>query len=189
MKKMVIGSWWLVVGFLLTSNYYLLTTVLYARLTGGPWVLPSHSFSSGGGGLTQTQTGTVSLRNSLPVDPGVGLLQGGGYTLQGGQLAQALVKYAALDLGQAHAYPVPWRQSLHTGNPITFTNLTQDSRVKIYTLSGELVKTLEKSNPGSNLVWDITNDEGEKVFSGVYHFLLEDTTTGQKKKGKLMVIR
>lgn len=45
-------------------------------------------------------------------------------------------------------------------------------KIEIYTLTGELVRTLNgRSVAGYNeLVWDLTNDWGKKIASGLYHY-------------------
>ncbi|MEK7720885.1 MAG: hypothetical protein AAB359_00690, partial [Elusimicrobiota bacterium] len=70
---------------------------------------------------------------------------------------------------------------------ITFTNLTYSARVRIYTISGELVRTLDKNDSGKTLDWDVRNARDSAVDSGVYLWLIESAV--QKKKGKLMIIR
>ena len=93
---------------------------------------------------------------------------------------------AKSDLSLAHAYPVPFKPSAgHT--KITFTNLTGYARIRIYTISGELVRTLSKADSDDSLDWDVRNTQGAEVDSGVYLYIIEGT--GTPKKGKLMVIR
>ncbi|MBI4249193.1 MAG: Ig-like domain-containing protein [Elusimicrobia bacterium] len=89
-------------------------------------------------------------------------------------------------LGNAHAYPVPFREALgHTH--ITFTDLSSRANIRIYTVTGKLVKTLYESDGDGELKWDARNEEGESVASGVYLFIMESAT--EKKLGKLIIIR
>lgn len=68
---------------------------------------------------------------------------------------------------------------------VTFASLPQNTTLKIYTILGEFV--FEKNEFVDNYRWDLKNNEGKKVASGIYIYLLED---GQDKKvGKLGVIR
>ena len=98
----------------------------------------------------------------------------------------AALTTAKSDLSTAHCYPVPFKPSAgHT--KITFTDLTRSARIRIYTITRELVRTLDKSDAGDALEWDVRNGRGSAVDSGVYLFLIE--STGKPKKGKLMVIR
>ncbi|MBI3293017.1 MAG: hypothetical protein HYZ73_09480 [Elusimicrobia bacterium] len=96
-------------------------------------------------------------------------------------------------LADVIVYPVPFAPN--SGDPnqgteasgITFANLSTQATIKIYTLSGELVRTLDHTSGLSTLQWDTANDEGQKVFSGVYLWLVQNAR--EKKTGKLVIIR
>jgi flagellar hook assembly protein FlgD len=73
---------------------------------------------------------------------------------------------------------------------ITFTNLPSESTIRIYTISGERVRTLRHSDMGGSIGqerWDGRTDGGETVASGVYLWRVESNVDG--KNGKLMIIR
>lgn len=104
----------------------------------------------------------------------------------GGVPAVSTFETADTDLNSAFAYPVPFIPSKgHTR--ITFKNLTRDAEVLIYTVSGELVVRLVKSDLSDALEWKVENGRGEKLASGVYVYIVK--TVNSSKKGKLMVIR
>jgi flagellar hook assembly protein FlgD len=67
-----------------------------------------------------------------------------------------------------------------------FDQLPADSRLRIYTLSGEKVKELNATSSGL-ATWDGTNSSGQKVASGVYLVLVEGA--GDKRKMKVAVQR
>ena len=90
------------------------------------------------------------------------------------------------DLKGTRAYPNPWRSNQDAGVSVTFDQMTLDATVKIFTLSGHWVKTLSSANGA--VKWDLTNDTGEKVASGMYIYLVTNPQ-GQKQKGKLVVIK
>ena len=69
---------------------------------------------------------------------------------------------------------------------ITFDQMPANSTVKIFTVSGRWVKTL--SAPGGSVPWDLTNDAGDRVASGIYLYWIVDGQ-GNKTRGKLAVIR
>jgi hypothetical protein len=75
------------------------------------------------------------------------------------------------------AYPNP---SLNN-QPIKFSS---PDWIKIYTLAGELIKTLEKPNADE---WDLTNEENKPVASGVYLYILK--TNDKILQGKIGVIK
>lgn len=69
----------------------------------------------------------------------------------------------------AKAFPNPLRPSQgHTS--MTFSDLPANASIRIYTLSGELVKDLTANASGIGS-WDGTNQSGQKAASGVYFVL------------------
>ncbi|HVO33220.1 MAG TPA: T9SS type A sorting domain-containing protein [Elusimicrobiota bacterium] len=82
-------------------------------------------------------------------------------------------------------YPNPWRSDGGTGQ-IWFDGLPAGSTVKIFTLAGHWVRTL--TTGGSSVSWDLANDSGRKVASGLYIYLVTDPS-GNKTRGKLTVIK
>ena len=100
-----------------------------------------------------------------------------------------------------YAFPDPWRphgpaaglgygQTGTDAGGITFTNLPSECSIKIYTLSGRLVRTLHHSDTGGAIgqeTWDGHVDSGDSAASGVYLWRVQSSTDG--KNGKLMIIR
>jgi hypothetical protein len=84
------------------------------------------------------------------------------------------------------AYPNPWRADRGYAPQITFDQLTGNSTIKIFTVSGHLVRTLTTGNPSTT--WDLTNDSGDRVASGIYIYLVTNDQ-GQSARGKVVVIR
>ncbi|MFC1546175.1 Ig-like domain-containing protein [bacterium] len=98
----------------------------------------------------------------------------------------ALIGSPDTDLSEAYAYPVPFKPSEgHTH--ITFTNLASECSIKIYTISGELVKKIEHNSGFPVYDWDVTSEAGNPVFSGVYIYFMRSKT--HTKEGKIMIIR
>jgi len=84
-------------------------------------------------------------------------------------------------------YPNPWRSDKHGLHPsITFDGLVGNTTIKLFTVSGHKVKELSTSE--SKIDWDLTNDAGDKVASGVYLYVITDSQ-GDKVKGKVAVIK
>ncbi|MBA7484335.1 hypothetical protein ES707_19860 [subsurface metagenome] len=90
------------------------------------------------------------------------------------------------DLSDAYAYPVPFIPS-RGDTDITFTEISPLCTIKIYTLNGELVRTIEHTSGKTTHSWDVTNDRGDRLGSGVYLYLIKNNKN--KKKGKLIIIR
>ncbi len=81
-----------------------------------------------------------------------------------------------------HAYPNPVRLSEVEG--ATFTDLPNGSDLTLVSVSGSVVKRWAAIS-GTDIVWDGTNDSGNKVASGTYMWYLSDGGG----KGKLLVVR
>lgn len=131
------------------------------------------------------------------------LLAGGGYRMLGtaGQLTSASLQSASYtlgtgiinmaspsraDLSTAHAFPNPYKAPIHQ-NKITFTNLTFRVTIRIYTISGELVRTLYKGDNTDDLVWNVRGENGQKLASGLYFYFIKSENS--IKKGKLVIIQ
>jgi hypothetical protein len=65
-----------------------------------------------------------------------------------------------------------------------FTNLTSEATVKIYTLSGKLVRSLTESE--EEVIWDVLNEDGNSITTGLYIYSITDSD-GNKKTGKLAI--
>lgn len=73
---------------------------------------------------------------------------------------------------------------------IDFVNLPQNCTIRIFTMSGKLVKTLQHSSAISNgsESWDLVSDDGLTVSFGVYIFHVETPKSGSKI-GKFALIK
>jgi hypothetical protein len=92
----------------------------------------------------------------------------------------------AQNLENVVVYPNPFKPS--KGHiKIRFEGLTENVTIRIYNIAGELVKSEENIITGF-FDWDVKNDSGEKVASGVYIYVITDDE-GRIKKGKIAIIR
>jgi subtilisin family serine protease len=99
--------------------------------------------------------------------------------------ASATFALAGATIINVRVHPNPFRAS--RGDPnVLFDQMAAASTVKIFTVSGQWVKTLRA--PGGSIVWDLTNDSGDPVASGLYLYLVTDDQ-GNKTRGKLTLIR
>lgn len=87
----------------------------------------------------------------------------------------------APDLSQAYAYPVPFRPSQgHTR--VKFSGLSPACTIRIYSVDGELVKSIEETDgDGFNDSWD------GNTASGAYLYIIDNGS--QKKTGQLVIIK
>jgi len=100
-----------------------------------------------------------------------------------------------------YVFPDPWRphgpaagsgsgQTGTDGGGMTFTNLPSECTLKIYTVSGRLVRTLNHSDTGGMIgqeTWDGRTASGDIAANGVYLWRVQSSTGD--KNGKLMIIR
>lgn len=74
-------------------------------------------------------------------------------------------------------------------NRIQFMNVPADVRVRIFTIAGDLVRELLKTDPTSgNLDWDLKNQQGESVASGIYMYHVL-SGQGYESKGHFVIVR
>jgi hypothetical protein len=84
------------------------------------------------------------------------------------------------DLSQVHTVPDPYYvsskyQSTSQAKVIQFVHLPADCIIRIYSLSGVLVRQLEHHSPtfGGSETWDVLNRNRQVVASGVYFYHIE----------------
>ena len=71
---------------------------------------------------------------------------------------------------------------------VTFTHLPQRAVIKIFNISGQLVRTIEKDSPGKTVTWNFSNNDGWLVAGGMYVAYIELPEFGKTKILKLIVI-
>ncbi|MFH2203872.1 MAG: T9SS type A sorting domain-containing protein [Elusimicrobiota bacterium] len=155
------------------------------RLIGPPFTIVASSFVAGGGDLQPAGSGRTLL--SSIGGTGIPKMEGGDFKIGTGIIGG--VGTSGINIDNAHAFPNPYIPSQgHAG--ITFSQLTQEATVLIYTLTGELVQELFKTDEATDrLAWfPVTNKRGNDIASGVYLIVIK-SGDGQIKTGKLMVIK
>jgi hypothetical protein len=95
-------------------------------------------------------------------------------------------------------YPNPYRAGsmyddridVEIGRKIWFTNLPARCTIRIFTLAGDLVRTLEHDDPTSGQEpWDLITGQGRAIAAGLYVYAVEDLATGAIQRGKLVIIK
>ncbi|MEX0822567.1 MAG: T9SS type A sorting domain-containing protein [Rhodothermales bacterium] len=79
--------------------------------------------------------------------------------------------------------PYRGRSAYETGNQdrrVRFTNLPQTATIRVYTVSGTLVRTLQKDGPSVSLDWNLTTDSNLPVASGMYFIHIDVPGVGEK---------
>jgi hypothetical protein len=103
-------------------------------------------------------------------------------------------------LGQVLVVPDPYRENdpdarfgPYSPPQIWFIHLPEEATIRIYTMNGELVRTIhhvQRSGgvSGGAAAWDLKNDHGRDVTSGVYPYAV-GTTGGESHTGFLTIVR
>ncbi|MGD9141834.1 MAG: hypothetical protein PVJ42_09880 [bacterium] len=118
--------------------------------------------------------------------------------------------------GEVVVFPNPyngaaiWDGSRDREKYIWFANLPQRATIRIFTLAGDLVKTLEFDGatydaadiqglqtsqerivamPGGICGWDLITDKDQAAATGLYMFSVLDKGTGEQQVGKFLIIR
>ena len=93
-------------------------------------------------------------------------------------------------------YNPPWEPSSYAGTwmeqdrRIQFINLPSPSLVNVYTLSGDVVYSIEHNNPDKGYEdWNLTSNVGQTVASGIYLFTVQDINKGDIQTGKFVIIK
>lgn len=102
-----------------------------------------------------------------------------------------------------------WDGSRDREKYLWFINLPKRATIRIYTIAGDLVKTIEfdgatydagdirglktegedVSIPGGICGWDLISNKDQAVASGLYIYSVENRMTGKNQVGKFMIIR
>jgi subtilisin family serine protease len=92
------------------------------------------------------------------------------------------------NLDNVYVYPNPYTGVGPDGSEaVMIAGLTREAKVYIMTISGILVRTLTETNGDGGVLWDLRNQHGEGVASGIYLYYI--TSGPYKKKGKFAVLR
>jgi outer membrane protein assembly factor BamB len=121
--------------------------------------------------LTNVSTGYWSVTVSTG---GVGSISA---TLADGLLIKARI--VQTDLSRVRAFPIPYNPNF--GN-MTFDNLTADASIKLFTISGQLIATLDNSAGNGRATWNGSNDSGTRIASGIYIVFIKSASGTKKLK-------
>ncbi|OGS21979.1 MAG: hypothetical protein A2252_00355 [Elusimicrobia bacterium RIFOXYA2_FULL_39_19] len=98
------------------------------------------------------------------------------------------------NLTSVRVYPNPFKPNdakAGTGDwstGIIFDGLTNNSTIKIYTMSGEHIVTLNETDNNGKYEWNVKDKSGNRVASGTYIYRITNSN-GEKLTGKIGVIR
>jgi hypothetical protein len=101
--------------------------------------------------------------------------------------ASKAIVLATGDFSQVRVYPNPWKSNLHSGQNLIFDGLPPKSSVKVFTVSGHLVRDVPLTLDSTKASWDLRNESGDLVGSGIYLYLIKTST--EKMTGKIVVVK
>ncbi len=98
------------------------------------------------------------------------------------------------EIGKINVYPNPYYainpEEINKYNRfVTFTHLPQKVKIRIFNLAGVLVKTIDKDDEGQFQRWDLANQDGLPVASGLYVAHIDMPELGKTKILKLAIIQ
>jgi hypothetical protein len=70
---------------------------------------------------------------------------------------------------------------------IVFTNIPQQAVIKLYDITGVMVRSIEKNSHLPSVEWNLKNDGGKIVASGVYIYIIKSGT--QERRGKVVFLK
>lgn len=100
-----------------------------------------------------------------------------------------------------NSYNPPWEKPPRTrerwmeqDRRVQFINLPAHCVIRIYTLSGDLITTLQHNDPERGYEdWNLTSSVGQAISSGIYVFTVEktgpDASAGERQVGKFVIIK
>ncbi|PIZ14818.1 hypothetical protein COY51_07195, partial [Candidatus Desantisbacteria bacterium CG_4_10_14_0_8_um_filter_39_17] len=96
---------------------------------------------------------------------------------------------AASDLSNVIVFPNPYKPKDAVRGTLKFNNLTSQATIKIYTIAGELVVTLEENDGDGTYEWNGKNESGEEIVSGIYIYRVTNNQADKPAVGKIAIIR
>jgi hypothetical protein len=112
---------------------------------------------------------------------------------------------SAQTLDDVYVVPNPYRESAAwdlaetsfepAGRRIRFFNLPDRATIRIYTLAGDHVQTIDHDaarEPGNDrgaTSWNLVSKNNQDTVSGIYLYHVVDGDTGRERIGKFVVIR
>ena len=84
-------------------------------------------------------------------------------------------------------YPNPFRVDDKAEFLVTFKYLPRTAVIRLYDLTGKLVKVIKKDDVSDSATWDLRNRRGTQVASGVYLYVIKSDR--EEKRGKIVLLR
>ncbi len=88
------------------------------------------------------------------------------------------------DLQHLVVYPQPVRPQ---NKRLIFAKLPQNTQIQIFALNGKRIRSFRKVNEAGGVIWDLRDENGRQVHSGIYFYRAE--YRGKERIGKLVIVR
>jgi hypothetical protein len=101
---------------------------------------------------------------------------------------------AKSDVSKINVFPNPYygfnrAETSRNSRFVTFNHLPPSAEVRIFNLAGTLVRAIEKNDVSQYMEWDLRNQNGLPVASGVYIAYINMPAIGATKTLKLIVVQ
>ncbi len=98
-----------------------------------------------------------------------------------------------LDKNAVFVSPNPFVLKSGSGTPddkarVQFFNMPSPCTIRIYTIRGDLVRTIHHTQPDGIVTWNFQTDYGQFIVSGIYVYHIE-TPEGESITGKIGIVR
>jgi len=110
-------------------------------------------------------------------------------TAKGISRTSSIFKQGGTDYSGMYVYPNPLIQSEFEKPVMTITGLVNSSTVKVYTISGRLIKTIDGTLLGSTVTWDGRDENGKDLASGVYLVSATSALAEESGQTKFVLVR
>jgi concanavalin A-like lectin/glucanase superfamily protein len=91
------------------------------------------------------------------------------------------------DLDNVVIYPNPYRSDIKPEKEVSFDRVPAQATIRLYDISGQLIKTIKKDSQVPWVRWDLKNESGSHVASGVYIYIIR--ANGQERRGKIAILQ
>ena len=140
---------------------------------------------------TEYPVGSIGKKYTLKIKNLVSSEATGKIPINDGAGSSVFLSSFANNLDNVYNYPNPVK--LTENQFVTFANLTKSCEIYIFTLNGKPINKLVENNGDGGLSWDLTNENGIKIDSGIYLYIVRtldgNKNVTQEKIGKIAVIK
>lgn len=136
--------------------------------------------------------GSIGIEYSMQIKNVRSSLETGNIEINSGAGSYVLLTGFADDLSNIYVYPNPVEIGSHV-TKLTFAHLPRNAKIMIWTIDGEKVAELQETDGDGGLDFDLKNNSGEYLNSGIYFYRVimfdELNNETEEKLGKFAIVR